>query len=229
MQSKRMILLPVSRHVAPLDPRWPKHIQATGYWFARSPKDWSPPQKLLDYMQAGEKPIAVSLGVMSMTGKQAREGARIVLRAIAQAGVRAVVQGWDEALRGQEIPETVYLAGSMPHSWLFEQVSAIVHHGGFGTTAAALRAGVPGIVIPHVIDQFYWGQRVFELGVGPKFISRGRLNVRDLQAAIVQALSDVCMRERAAELGNKIRVEPDGVTTAVSIIEKDVLIYPPNY
>jgi UDP:flavonoid glycosyltransferase YjiC (YdhE family) len=220
MLSRRMILLPVSRHVAPPDPRWPQHIHPTGYWFARPLAEWSPPQDLLDFFEEGEKPIAVSLGVMSMSGKQAREGAHIVLQAIRRAGVRAIVQGWDEPLRGVEIPRTVYHAGPMPHSWLFGQVSAIVYHGGFGTTAAALRAGVPGIVIPHVIDQFYWGQRVFELGVGPRFISRGRLSVENLRKAIVQALGDVGLREKAAELGNRIRAEPDGVATAVSIIEK---------
>jgi UDP:flavonoid glycosyltransferase YjiC (YdhE family) len=108
----------------------------------------------------------------------------------------------------------------MPHDWLFDQVSAVVHHGGFGTTAAVLRAGVPGIVIPHVIDQFYWGQRVFDLGVGPRYISRGRLSTKNLKDAIAQALGEECMREKATRLGDSIRAEPDGVATAVSMIEK---------
>jgi sterol 3beta-glucosyltransferase len=219
MMSKRMILLPVSRFVAVPDPRWPGHVHPTGYWFARSLKDWTPPQDLLAFLQAGEKPIAVSLGIMSMSGKQAQEAARITLQAIHRAGIRAIVQGWDDTLRSLQLPESVYHAGSLPHNWLFDQVSAVVHHGGFGTTAATLRAGVPGILIPHVIDQFYWGQRVFELEVGPKFIPRSKLNVENLQRAIVQAVHDVRLRQRAAELGARICGEPDGVTTAVSLIE----------
>ncbi len=113
----------------------------------------------------------------------------------------------------------VYRAGSLPHGWLFDQVSAVVHHGGFGTTAAALRSGAPGIVVPHIIDQFYWGQRVFELGAGPKFIPRGRLKAQALAAAIRQAVGDSGLRERAAELGRQICAEPDGVTMAVHLIE----------
>lgn len=222
MLSSRMILLPVSRHVSPRDPRWPGHVHPTGYWFARPLADWSPPQDLLAFLRAGERPIAVSLGVMSMSGRQARQGARIVLQAIRQAGVRAIVQGWHDALQDQELPQTVYHAGPMPHSWLFGQVSAVVHHGGFGTTAAVLRAGAPGVVVPHVIDQFYWGQRVFEMGVGPKFISRGRLTAENLHQAIAQAVGDARMREKAAQLGSLIRAEPDGVATAVSIIEKGI-------
>jgi len=220
MQSKRMLLLPVNRHVAPPDPRWPAYVCQTNYWYARPLKDWSPPQDLLDFLQAGEKPIAVSLGVMSTSGKGARESARIVLQAIRQAGVRAIVQGWDEALQEIAPSRTIYYAGSMPHSWLFNQVRAVVHHGGFGTTAAVFQAGVAGIVIPHVIDQFYWGQRVFQLGIGPKPISRGKMNVPELQQAILRALSDGPMQEKAAALGNHIRAEPDGITTAVSAIEE---------
>ena len=117
-------------------------------------------------------------------------------------------------------PTTIYHAGSMPHSWLFDQVSAVIHHGGFGTTAAVLRSGVPGIVVPHIIDQFYWGMRVGELGTGPKFISRGELTVEKLRDAILQSVRDGKMRAKAAALGECIRAEPDGVTTAVRLIEE---------
>lgn len=220
LMSKRMILLPVSRHVAPPDPRWPGHVKHTGYWFNRHEENWAPPPDLLDFLGNGAKPIAVSLGVMSMSGKQARMGAAIVLQSILQSGVRAIIQGWDEVLRGQELPATVFHTGHLPHSWLFEQASAVIHHGGFGTTASVLRSGVPGIVVPHVIDQFYWGQRVFELGVGPKFITRGSLSAFNLSEAISQALNDTGIRDRAAALGKNIRSEGDGTVQAVCLIEQ---------
>jgi sterol 3beta-glucosyltransferase len=220
LMSKRMVLLPVSRNVAPPDPRWPGYVRQTGYWFTRPMGSWTPPQELLDFLNSGERPISVSLGVMSMSGKQASEGARMVLQALQETKVRAIIQGWDEALRGVALPPTIYHAGSLPHAWLFDQVSAVIHHGGFGTTASVLRAGVPGIIVPHVIDQFYWGQRIFELGAGPMFITRGKLNARDLAAAISQALTDTAMRQKAAELGKAICSEEDGVAAAVRIIDQ---------
>jgi sterol 3beta-glucosyltransferase len=220
IMSKRMILLPVSRYVAPLDLRWPKSVVSTGYWFARESQDWRPPRDLTEFLGAGEKPIAISLGVMSIAGKQARQGAQIILESIQKTGVRAIIQGWDEVLSGVDLPETVYHAGSLPHGWLFPQVRAVIHHGGFGTTAAVLRAGAPGIIVPHIIDQFYWGQRVQELGVGPKFIPRNRLNVENMCAAITEALHNSQMQTRAARLGEKIRSEPDGVAAAVENIAK---------
>ena len=220
MMSTRLILLPVSRHVAPPNPSWPRQVHQTGYWFARPQEGWQPPRSLLEFLEDGEKPIAVSLGVMSMSGKQARKGAEIVIGALERAKARAIIQGWDEALRGLEIPRTVHHVGAMPHSWLFDRVGTVIHHGGFGTTAAVLRAGLPGIVVPHVIDQFYWGQRVMELGVGPRFLPRGKLNVENLSAAILQVRSDRPMQERASELGKKIQSEADGVVSAARAIER---------
>ena len=221
MMSKRMILLPVSTSVALPNPKWAKQIRQTNYWFACETEDWKPPQDLSDFLLTGEKPIAVSLGVMSTSGTKAKESAHIVLDAIRKTSVRAILQGWDrELLISLGAPPTVYCAGSLPHNWLFAQVSMVIHHGGFGTTAAGLRSGVPNIVIPHIIDQYAWGQTVFDLGAGPKFISRGKLTSENLARSIALALSDSDMRAKAAELGGRIRNEPDGVTQAVKLIEK---------
>jgi len=220
LMSPHLILLPVSPNVAPPNPRWPPHVTQTGYWFARPQKEWEPPRDLLDFLKSGDRPMAVSLGVMSMSGKQARQGAQIILGALERTNVRAIIQGWDEALQDLKLPGNVYHAGAMPHSWLFDQVSMVVHHGGFGTTAATLRAGVPGIVVPHVIDQFYWGQQVNELGVSPEFIPRGKLNVENLSEAVMRVKNDVRMQEKAGELGHKVRAEADGVSSAVQAIEK---------
>jgi UDP:flavonoid glycosyltransferase YjiC (YdhE family) len=146
----------------------------------------------------------------------------MTLKAVQQAGVRAIVQGWDEALAGVNLPKTITHAGPMPHTWLFEQVSAIVHHGGFGTTGSALRAGKPAIIVPHIIDQHLWAERVHELGVGLAPIPRAKLTVERLAEAIAQATSDVAMRERAARLGEQIRAEPEGVAIAAQLIEEAV-------
>lgn len=221
MLSKRMILLPVSTSVASPNPKWAKQVQQTGYWFAHDIADWKPPQDLSDFLFAGEKPIVISLGVMSTAGRKAKESARIVLDVIRKTNVRAILQGWDrELLMSLGASSSMFCAGSLPHNWLFSQVSAVIHHGGFGTTAAGLRAGVPSIVIPHIIDQYAWGQIVFDLGVGPKFISRGKLTSENLAHSIALALNESDIRAKAAQLGKAIRNEPDGVMQAVRLIEK---------
>jgi sterol 3beta-glucosyltransferase len=112
--------------------------------------------------------------------------------------------------------DEVHFLDSAPHSWLFPRMAAVIHHGGAGTTAAGLRAGVPSIIIPHSNDQFAWGRRVYELGVGSKPIRRKDLTSERLSAAIDFALrKDV--KEAAQELGIKIQNE-NGTESTVKVI-----------
>ena len=123
----------------------------------------------------------------------------------------------------ERIPEHIFMLESAPHDWLFPKMSAVVHHGGAGTTAAGLRAGVPSIVIPHANDQFAWGQRVYELGVGAKPIPRQKLTSQKLSEAISYALKTE-VQQQAKILGEKIQRE-NGVDAAVKAISSCLRLY----
>ena len=127
-----------------------------------------------------------------------------------------MLSGWG-GLRTGNLPDTIFMLDSIPFSWLFPRVAAVVHHGGAGTIAAGLRAGVPSIIVPFFADQPYWGQRVADLGVGPVPIPRKKLTADRLAQAIQTAVTDQAMRQRAADLGAKIRAE-DGVARAVEVV-----------
>jgi UDP:flavonoid glycosyltransferase YjiC (YdhE family) len=219
MMSSRLNLIPISRQVVPRDPRWGPQHRLTGYWFLDEPERWTPPPDLTAFLGAGAPPVAIALGAMSLGGgSEAQASVQIVLDAVERAGVRAIVQGWDEAMAAQDLPETIYHAGAMPHSWLFAHVACVVHHGGFGTTAAAFRAGVPAVVIPHIIDQRCWGERVEVLGVGPTAIPRAKLTAAALAHALTRATQNTEMQRKAADLGAHIRAET-GLQNAVQGIE----------
>ena len=94
-----------------------------------------------------------------------------------------------------------------------------MHHGGSGTTGFGVRAGVPSLVVPFVFDQFYWGRRLAELGVGPAPIPFKRLTAERLAGAIGRMVTDKEMRRRAAALGTKVRAE-DGLAAAVAVLEQ---------
>jgi sterol 3beta-glucosyltransferase len=144
------------------------------------------------------------------------------LKSLARTGQRAILQsGWG-GLKKTNLPETVFMVDSISHSWLFPRMAAVVHHGGAGTTAAGMRAGVPSIVIPFFGDQLFWGQRVEALGVGTAPIPRKKLTVELLAQAIDRAVTDQVMHQRAANLGAKIQTE-DGIANAVRAIESIVI------
>jgi UDP:flavonoid glycosyltransferase YjiC (YdhE family) len=159
----------------------------------------------------------VYVGFGSMSSRDPQKTGHLVLEALARAQQRAVILcGWG-GLQMTDLPPHTIAVDSVPFSWLFPRCAAVVHHGGAGTTAAGLRAGVPSIVIPFFADQPFWGRRVAELGVGPAPIPRKKLTAERLAQAIELAVGDRDMRRRAAELGAKIRAE-DGVAQAVAIV-----------
>jgi len=217
--SDSLNLVPISPHIIPPDPRWEARHQMTGYWFAEPLADWQPPQDLREFIEGGDPPVVVSLGAMALGKTDAAETAKLTVKALERAGVRAIIQGWTEALDDLDLPAGIIPAGSIPHSWLLPRASCFVHHGGFGSTAAAFQAGIPALVIPHIIDQFIWGQKVFELGVGPEPIARAKLTVENMAEGVRQAASNEKYIKKATELGSLIRAET-GLSNAVQLIER---------
>jgi sterol 3beta-glucosyltransferase len=117
------------------------------------------------------------------------------------------------------VSESVYILKYAPHTWLFPHVAAVVHHGGAGTAAAALCAEVPSVSVPFYLDQPFWGQRLYELGVATAPLPRKKLTAAKLAAAITEATGSQALRTNAQSLGRKVAAE-DGLSAAVQAVEK---------
>lgn len=205
-----------SPSVIPKPDDWGDEAEVTGYWFLEADESWQPPAALTRFLEDGSKPIYIGFG--SMSQRKPDETTKLILKALADTGQRAILlSGWG-GLKAGDLPDTVYMAESIPHAWLFERVAAVVHHGGAGTTAAGLRAGVPSIIIPFMADQPFWGRRAAALGVGTEPIRRQQLTAELLAGAIRQVTDDKGMQERARALGKAIQQE-DGVGRAVAVIQ----------
>ena len=207
-----------SEQVLPRPPDWGENVHVTGYWFLDTPA-YSPSPALQAFLEAGPPPVYVGFG--SMPSQNPEQVAALVMQALTLSGQRGIIltgQGpMGRGMTQQDNNQSVYFVDSIPHDWLLPRVAAVVHHGGAGTTAAGIRAGIPSVLIPILGDQLFWGQRVADLGVGVRPIPRKKLTAERLAAAIHQAVSDPVMRQRAAALGVRVRAE-DGVGQAVKII-----------
>ena len=193
---------------------WNDRNHITGYWFLDRSADWQPPTDLVDFLASGPAPVYVGFG--SMNNRNPEEVTEVVLKALACSRQRGILlTGWG-GLSNADLPDEVFKIDAIPHDWLFPQMAAVVHHGGAGTTAAGLRAGIPSVIIPFFAEQPFWGLRIAGLGVGPKPIPRKQLSVERLAAAIHTAVSDEDMRGRAHALGASIRAE-NGVAQAVQV------------
>jgi UDP:flavonoid glycosyltransferase YjiC (YdhE family) len=206
-----------SPSVIPKPADWPAAVHVAGYFFLESEIAWQPSPELQVFLDAGEPPVYIGFG--SMAGRNPQQLAAIVLDALAHSGRRGLLlTGWG-GLRTESLPAGVFVLESAPHHWLFPRMAAVVHHGGAGTTAEGLRAGLPTVIVPFVFDQFFWGARVKSLGLGPPPIPQKTLSAGALADAIDAAVTDSAIRQRARTCGEAIRVE-NGVGAAVKIVQQ---------
>ncbi len=163
------------------------------------------PTKLESFLDAGAPPVYFGFG--SMPDANATATTRTILDAVATLGCRAVIgAGWAELGSGP-LPEGVMAVGAVSHPELFGRCAAIVHHGGAGTTTNASRSGAPQLVVPHLMDQFYWARRVNLLGLGPPALRKRRLRADRLVASLAAMLDNEVLAERAREVGTRLRAE----------------------
>ena len=180
------ILYGFSRHVVPRQPEWPARIAMPGYFILDQADRYQPSAALAGFLQAGPKPIYVGFG--SMVTSRAVELARLVAAAVSRSGRRAVISsGWAGLAAHLPRSDNILAVSGVPHEWLFPKVALAVHHCGAGTTAAAVRAGIPTVPVPFVGDQFFWAWQLGRLGVATDRLERRSLTPGRLAAEIVQA------------------------------------------
>lgn len=193
---------------------WGRDVCVSGYWFLD--EDWSPTAELDAFLRAGEKPIYVGFG--SMPGLSPHVLTEQIVTALARCGRRGVLALGGGALSKEFQAPHVQFIESAPHNRLLPLMSAALHHGGAGTTGAALRAGLPSLLCPIMGDQPFWARRVSALGVGPPALDRRRLDADALTRAF-DATEDEALRRRAQAIGERIAGE-DGPAKAIAFIEE---------
>ncbi|MFD8706909.1 glycosyltransferase [Kitasatospora sp. NPDC059648] len=197
---------------------WPqpaeREVVQTGAWLL---VDGRPlPARLSAFLDAGDPPVYVGFGSMPLHG--APDAARVVVEAARAHGRRVVLaRGWAElalAGAGADGDADCFAVGEVNQQALFPRVAAVVHHGGAGTVTAAALAGTPQVVVPQMVDQPYWAERVAELGVGAAH--EGAVpTVESLTVALGRALAPEAA-VRAAAVAGELRT--DGAELAAKLL-----------
>lgn len=211
-------IVSLSPSVFPVPKDWPKNVYSYGYWFIEDQSNYVPSEELQQFLADGDAPIYVGFGSVG-DKKRATESTDMVLKALRETGKRAIINAGG-GMEERDNTKDAFFIKSVPHEWLFPYMSAVVHHGGAGTTAAALRSGVPQVIIPFGNDQFAWGRRMNELGVGAKAIPRKELTADNLAAAITFTQS-IQVQEKAKQLGAQIKTEK-GAKKAAELISSTI-------
>jgi len=216
-QRNTPLLCNLSPTVISPPPDWPASVQMHGFWFLPEPPNWQPPADLVDFIHQVPQPVFIGFG--SMVHQDLIKSGKIILQALERSSQRAVVaKGCGEFTFNARLAKEIFPVDDIPFSWLFPQMKGVVHHGGAGTTAFGLRAGVPELVIPHMQEQPYWAQRLHHMGVSPKPIPVTRLTAEKLGQALVDISQDQKIIDKARHIGEQIRNE-QGLSSTIRFIE----------
>ncbi|MBU6399510.1 MAG: glycosyltransferase [Verrucomicrobia bacterium] len=228
-----------SQHVIPRPGDWPDWLQITGYWLLEDEvPSWEPTPDLLRFFDTGPPPVAIGFG--SLVDPDPDELHRVILDALAQTDQRAILlSGWksshpaaagspriDQAdltpanQKGEDrLPDNVRVTDWVPFGWLLPRVRALVHHGGAGTIAKVLRAGLPSVAIPYSGEQRFWSARLAAIGACPPPLPRRQLTTAKLAQALRLACGDETLRHHAQQLARCLHAE-NGVARAVECFER---------
>lgn len=209
-----MVVYGFSEIVLPRPKDWSPGRHITGYWSVTS-ENHAPSSELNKFLSSGKAPVYFGFGSPGMHEPEAL--IERLVKAILQANIRAILSVPAGAGMTAASGNIFVLREEVPHSWLFPQMAGIVHHGGAGTTGEALKAGMPSMIVPLAVDQFFWGEHIYSLGVSPRAIPQRELTVENLVRALEQ-MKDEKMKEEARKLGEKLRSE-DGVAKAAGVIK----------
>ncbi|MFF0625776.1 glycosyltransferase [Streptomyces sp. NPDC004296] len=206
---------------------WRPGLDITGYWWPHHAPDAQLPPALEDFLAAGPPPVSVGFG--SMAADDAERLNSLAVRALRRAGTRGLLLSGNAGLTTADSPsdDILTVPTPVPHALLFPRVAAAVHHCGAGTSAAALRAGIPSVPVPFTADQPFWAARLAALGAATPALPVTTLTktlspdeaVTRLAAALTEATTTPPLRTRAEAAARHLATE-DGPGTALDALTR---------
>ena len=211
-------IVAVGKDIIP-NPHWQRNVGICG-WIFLDQHDFKPPEKVVRFLKGpGGPPVCVNFGSMVLASE-----ADIILNAVKAArgaGYRVLlITGWGKVpdcdLFDDE--DNCCLIEGLPHEWIFPQCRCIIHHGGAGTMARALQAGVPSVVVPILkwADQRFWARRSEAAHCG---VHVPDPTVSSLRGGVEMVSTSKLIRDGCCVMKEKIRKE-DGLKNAVRMIEQ---------
>lgn len=217
--SPRLNLIASSPTLFPRPTDWAENHLVCGFFNAPDSAEVAELDPAMEaFLSSGTAPVYFGFGSLMFDDPEYVAAVReIWTDAVRETGCRAIFQLPDQD-RVHAAPAILEIK-RCSHAAVFPRCAAVVHHGGAGTTQAALRAGRPSVIVPHIADQFFWGSLLWRKGAASRPLSRTRLNARRLSRRIKEVLRSQSCGERVMALGSRMRTE-NGVEKAVEAIQK---------
>lgn len=217
--SRQLTAMAISPAYTPRPPDWPDWVHETGFCFWDTPETWHEPPDLTAFLAADGPVVALSSGSMSdRVGGAFDPMFRAGIEAIRRAGGRALVIGAPAESLPNPMPGDVFATSFAPFSSVYPRCAAVIHHGGIGTLAQGLRAGVPALVVPWGVDQFFAGAQLARVGAG-RWLRRPAFTAENGARELTALLEAPSYRKRAQAIARQIAAE-DGVAAFATLLER---------
>ena len=204
----KKIIFSISPALFPRPDYWPKNAQVLGFHERDKRRPWEPDKSLEHFLNRNDKIVFLTFGSMVNTDPELTSS--ILYESLKEHQIPTIVNIASGGL--VELPEfktnkNFHFVHTIPYEWIFKKVYAVIHHGGSGTTHMALKYGCASLIIPHIIDQFAWNDRIQKLGAGPKGISVNKLNASNIKERIGSLYSEDCFKQNAEKISSDMQTE----------------------
>ncbi len=208
MLEKEKTFYTISPSLFPKPANWPLNTSIVGYHERDTAVDWQPDEKLLLFIRKHEKIIFITFG--SMSNPNPKEKTRSIVEVLKRNNIPAIINAsWGGLEKTDELPDNIFFTGDLPYSWIFPKIYAVIHHGGSGTTHTALKYACPSLIIPHVLDQFFWDKTIAKLQLGPKGISIRKFNEKEFEPKVLDLYYNKDYKKNASMISRKMQSESD--------------------
>lgn len=212
--SDLLTIVAASENLVPRQSDWKEHIQVSGFLNLPSDQYELLPQDLQDFLSDGEPPVYMTFG--SCMQYELEASTKLLVEAAELSGKRAIIQS-DWLKLNLKTSSKIYRAERLPHNLIFPKCNSVVHHGGAGTTQAALLAGKPSVVVSHGFDQTYWSEHLYNRGAATEPILKTKATAQGIAARIKHLDKTEHIHQKASDIGQRMRTE-NGVEKAVQLI-----------
>ncbi len=197
---------------------WKDHVYISGYIERDKTTHFVADPELLSFIKLHNRILFISFG--SMTNTKTMDRSRMMVEVLQKHGIPTIIStSWGGMKQTDDAPENILFTNDIPYDWLLPRVYAIVHHGGAGTIHSATKYACPSLILPHFVDQFYWNERISEMGLGPKGVRINKLNYQIFEEKILDLMNNQNYKNRARELSQKMKNEFDEQSFSLLILE----------
>ena len=206
MLEKEKTFYAISPSLFPKPEYWPPSADVVGYYERDKWVNWQPDKELIEFIKKNKNIIMITFG--SMSNSNPKEKTRIILEVLKRNNISAIINtSWGGLEKTDEPSDNIHFVSNLPYDWIFPKMSAIIHHGGSGTTHTALKYACPSMIIPHIIDQFYWNRTISALHLGPKGMSIKNLNEKDFECKLLDLINNESYKINAKLISEKMKIE----------------------